>query len=118
MNNWRSRRHFLRTVSALVASGFTAVRSKSNSPDDLSKGCRFAKPIPLEVDGKPLVREGYESLFPFVGDFDGDGRPSLLLGTHGGRLLIYRNAGTKTNPRLTPPQWFDAAVPTGRIPAG
>ena len=84
----------------------------------LLKENRLAKPIPLEVDGKPLVREGYESLFPFVGDFDDDGRQSLLLGTHGGRLLLYRNVGTKTKPRLGSPQWFDDVVPTGRIPAG
>jgi hypothetical protein len=118
MNNRRSRRHFLGAAATLIASGFTAARSESKFSSDLLKENRLARPIPLEADGKPLVREGYESLYPFVGDFDGDGRQSLLLGTHGGRLLIYRNAGTKTNPRLTSPQWFDDAVPTGRIPAG
>jgi hypothetical protein len=73
----------------------------------------------VEVDGKPLVRDG-GALFPFVGAFFGDGRQALLLGTAAkeGRLLVYRNVGTKTSPRLGAPQWFDDTVPTGRIPTG
>jgi hypothetical protein len=78
----------------------------------------LARPVPVQADGKPLVRKG-GALFPFVGDFDRDGRPDLLLGTaEDGRLLVYRNVGTRTSPRLSPPQWFDDRVPTGRIPAG
>ena len=86
-------------------------------------GDRLAKPVPIEVDGKPLVRER-GGLFPFVGDFYGDGRLALLLGYGGGdmcdqgRLLVYRNVGTKVNPRLGAPQWFDETVPTGCIPGG
>jgi hypothetical protein len=54
---------------------------------DHPKGDRLARPVPVEVDGKPLVREG-GALVPFVGDFDGDGRQDLLLG-EGARLLIH-----------------------------
>ena len=88
-----------------------------------AKGDRLAKPVPLEVDGKPLVRE-HGGLFPFVGDFYGDGRLALLLGYGGGgicdegRLLVYRNVGTRVNPQLGARQWFDDTVPTGRIPQG
>ena len=90
---------------------------------DRPKGDRLAKPVPVEVDGKPLVRER-GGLYPFVGDFYGDGRLDLLLGYGGdtmaveGRLLVYRNVGTKVNPRLGTPRWFDDIVPTGRIPGG
>jgi len=90
---------------------------------DGSKGDRLAKPVPVEVDGKPLVRER-GGLYPFVGDFYGDGRLDLLLGYGGdtmaveGRLLVYRNVGAKGKPRLAAPKWFDDTVPTGRIPQG
>ena len=90
---------------------------------DRPKGDRLAKPVPVEVDGKPLVRER-GGLFPCVGDSYGDGRLALLLGYGGdcmyeeGRLLVYRNVGAKGSPRLTGPHWFDDVVPTGRIPKG
>ena len=79
------------------------------------KGDRLGKPVPLELDGKSLAGH-----YPFVGDFDGDGRQALLLGTRDtkGRLLIYRNVGSTTEPRLSESQWFDDIVPTGRIPKG
>ena len=35
-----------------------------------------------------------------------------------GRLLIYRNVGTRAKPKLGGKQWFDDAVPTGRVPKG
>jgi hypothetical protein len=131
MNDKQSRRQFLGTAAALVASGFVAGCRKNGSPDvpsppprpvALPKGDGLAKPVPVEVDGEPLVRDcSYldQFLYPFVGDFDGDGRPDLLLGTReDGRLLVYRNVGAKGKPRLSPPQWFDDLVPNGRIPAG
>jgi len=81
------------------------------------KGDGLGKPVPVEVDGKPLEPWGSPGLF--VGDFDADGRQDLLLGDgYEGRLAVYRNVGTKTQPRLSGPQWFDDAVPTGRVPKG
>ena len=43
---------------------------------DRPKGDRLAMPVPVEVDGKPLVRE-HGGLFPFVGDLYGT--PSALV---------------------------------------
>jgi hypothetical protein len=103
-------------VSPLAAE--TGTQKTAEPAGDCPKGDRLAKPVPLEVDGKPLVRE-HGCLFPLVGDFYGDGRQALLLGTfEDGRLLVYRNVGTKVSPRLGAPQWFDDTVPTGRIPRG
>jgi hypothetical protein len=102
-----------------VTSGPTATGAlKAAEPaDGRPKGDRLGKPVPVEVDGKPLEPWGYPDLF--VGDFDGDGRQDLLLGDgNKGRLAIYRNVGTKTDARLSAPQWFDDTVPTGRIPKG
>jgi hypothetical protein len=57
----------------------TGARKSPGLADDRPKRDRLAKPVPVEVDGKPLVREG-GGLFPFVGDLDGNGRQALLLG--------------------------------------
>jgi hypothetical protein len=111
-------------VIFLVGPVFVPLAPVGDRPKgDRPKGDRLAKPVPVEVDGKPLVSER-GGLYPFVGDFYGDGRLALLLGYGGGgicdegRLLVYRNVGTKVNPRLSAPQWFDEMVPTGRIPGG
>jgi hypothetical protein len=82
-----------------------------------AKGDRLGKPVPIKVDGKPLLPWANPDVF--VGDFDGDGRKDLLMGDgYQGRLAIYRNIGTNAAPRLQGPQWFDDKVPTGRIPKG
>ena len=101
----------------------TEAQKAAEPAADHPTGDHLARPVPIEVDGKPLVRER-GGLFPFVGDFYGDGRLALLLGygrgdmCDQGRLLVYRNVGTKVNPRLGAPQWFDETVPTGCIPGG
>jgi hypothetical protein len=91
----------------------------------------LAPPVAVTVGGAPLdlaadaiddVRG--DNSFPWVGDFDGDGKLDLLVGQHGreksreGHLRIYRNLGGKAEPRLAEPIWFDDQVPTGRIPKG
>ena len=83
--------------------------------DDRPKGDRLAKPVQVEADGKPLVRER-GGLFPFVGDFYGDGHVALLLGYGGdclfenARSLVYRNVGKRLEQGTFQ---FPAATTTG-----
>ena len=54
----------------------TEAQRTAEPAGDGPKGDRLAKPVPVEVDGKPLVLE-HGGLFPFVGDLYGDGRLAL-----------------------------------------
>lgn len=78
---------------------------------------RFAAPKPLEVDGKPIrimagpngsiqgpaeAKWGYTTVS--VADWDGDGLPDLIVNSIWGQVVWYRNIGTRTQPKLAPPQ--------------
>ena|SRR6516164_1857605 len=76
-------------------------------------------PVQILADGKLLdvEREGHAA--PFVGDFFEDGTLALLVGQfHQGRLRIYRNRGTRTNPRFESYVWFKAGGEIASIPVG
>lgn len=76
-------------------------------------------PVQIQAGGQPLdvQREGHSA--PFVGDFDGDGVRDLLVGQYEqGRLRIYRNLGTNTEPRFDAHTWLSAGGQTGRVPEG
>ena len=76
------------------------------------------EPVVLLADGRP-IELSYRSLFPFVGDLDGDDREELLLGTpDSGRLKVFPNLGSNQRRVLGAPSWFDEKVPDGRIPKG
>ena len=95
----------------------------------------FAPPFAVSADGAALDRPGeaepwvvQPNGYPWLGDFDGDGKPDLLVGRGGGsskgalgregRLRVYRNVGEAGAPRFGAPTLFDSLVPTGRIPEG
>jgi len=89
----------------------------------------LAPPFAVSVGGVPITtaHEDRHS-YPWVGDFDGDGKVDLLVGEghgnmeggkwQGGHLRIYRNQGGKAEPRLAEPVWFHDQVPTGTTPYG
>ena len=70
-------------------------------------------PFRVEAAGKPVdVEVGHAA--PLFADFDGDGKPELLVGQFGsGKLRIYPNEGSATQPRFSAMRWFDGTVPTG-----
>jgi hypothetical protein len=80
----------------------------------------LAPPVQVTtVDGKPLDVERSGHAAPFVGDFYGDGKPALLVGQFdGGKLRIYRNAGTAREPKFSDFEWFMASDALGTIKPG
>ncbi len=53
----------------------------------------------LRAGGKTVIADGGDA-GPFVADWDQDGKPDLLVGCGSGRVVWYRNSGTKTAPAL------------------
>ena len=83
---------------------------------------KWAPPVLLEAEGEPIrIMAGYnlsiqgpcESKFgysnPGVGDWDGDGLPDLLVNTIIGKIVWFKNIGTRTQPRLAAGQSVEVA---------
>lgn len=88
------------------------------------KPVKWAPPVLVEAAGKPIrimadynlsIQGPCESKFgytnPGVGDWDGDGLPDLMVNTIIGKLIWYKNIGTRTQPRLAAGQPVEVAWP-------
>ena len=76
-------------------------------------------PVQVSTNEGPIdiQREGHSS--PFMGDFDGDGRPDLMVGEYNqGRLRVYLNQGDAAEPVFGKYEWFQAGAELGRVPTG
>lgn len=81
-------------------------------------GEELSPPTAVVAGGEPIdVVVGHAA--PFMHDMDGDGLLDLLVGQMGGgKLRIYRNVGTASEPRFDDFETFkigetDATVPSG-----
>lgn len=86
--------------------------------ENLDGGCppRWAPPRYLEADGKVIrIQAGYNGsvqgpceakwgyTVPSVADWDGDGLPDIVINSIWGKIVWFRNVGSRTEPRLTGP---------------
>jgi hypothetical protein len=78
----------------------------------------LAEPFIVHSGGQPIkVDVGHAS--PTWADFDGDGLPDLLVGQFGnGRMRVYRNVGTRAEPKFDGFEWFHADGKIAEIEAG
>jgi hypothetical protein len=80
---------------------------------------QLAPPVHVMADGQALDVGGVGYAAPFLADYDGNGTRDLLVGQfHEGRLRIYRNLGTDSEPRFGQYEWFRDGAETGRVPTG
>ena len=92
--------------------------------ENLDGGClpKWAEPVYLEVDGRPIrimagpngsiqgpceAKWGYTTLG--VTDWDGDGLPDVLANSIWGKVIWYRNLGTRAEPKLAPARPIEVA---------
>ena len=100
-------------LPTLLLAAVTAGGEPSGPARDL------APPVRLEAAGQVIESGRVGHAAPFVGDFDGDGKPDLLVGQfEGGLLKVYRNEGTAAAPKLAAGQDFKAGAELGVVPAG
>jgi hypothetical protein len=78
----------------------------------------LAQPVQLCAGGQPInVDMGHAA--PFVADLKGDGNMVLLVGQFGqGKLRLYPNIGTKSDPKFDKFEWFQAGGEVVSVPAG
>ena len=78
----------------------------------------LAEPFIVQAGGKPIkVDIGHSA--PILADFDGDQLPDLLVGQFGeGKLRIYKNIGSRSEPKFDKFDWLHAGEKIAQVEAG
>ncbi len=78
----------------------------------------LAAPVEVHAGGQPInVDMGHAA--PFVADLKGDGQMVLLVGQFDqGKLRLYPNIGTKSEPKFDQFDWLQAGGKVATLPAG
>ncbi len=98
--------------SACAGTAFAANETEEPLADNLSP------PVRLTAAGRPIIAGGGFA-FPFMGDFDNDGKLDLLVGQLGqGRLQIYRNLAAGARPKFAEAVDFEAGGDWACVPFG
>lgn len=105
-------------LNTLLLAALTAAPGAGSAPA-AAPDPELSPPVRIEAAGKPIESGSIGHAAPFVGDFDGDGRPDLLVGQfQGGSMTIYRNEGSGREPKLSSGQPFKTGADLGVVPAG
>jgi hypothetical protein len=79
---------------------------------------QLAAPFRVLADGKPIDVDGGHAA-PFFADVDGDGLRDLLVGQFfKGRCRVYKNIGSKEQPRFGAWAYLDAGGAPAAVDAG
>ena len=98
---------------------FLALLPTADPPRPAGLAADLRPPVHVRVGGQPLDVQRSGHAAPFVGDFDGDGTPDLLVGQfHDGALRIYPGKGGSGRREFADYTWFQAGGKAGRVPAG
>ena len=105
-------------AAAPALSVFTAPAAAADSAGG-APSPELSAPVRIEAAGKPIASGSVGHAAPFVGDFDGDNTPDLLVGQfEAGKLVVYRNEATAGAPKLTAGKDFKTGADLGVVPAG
>ena len=78
----------------------------------------FNEPFKV-LDGTQPINVEIGHAAPLLYDINGDGKKELLVGQFGGgKLRIYKNVGTNSNPQFEGFTWFQAGGQLASIPSG
>ena len=78
----------------------------------------LAEPFLATAGGK-VIKVDIGHAAPILADFDGDSLPDLLVGQFGeGKLRIYKNVGTRTEPKFDKFEYLQAGGKEATVEAG